>query len=250
MLSCRGYVTVSRCAHEYQLPALFRLWPRKGTASQVQLAAELTELLGQVFPGREVHGAGDAALQGEALVIKGTTWTTRLPGQRGHLRAEAPADRAARSAAGDRGADRRVQGRRRRGLARGDRPDLRQAAEGAGRRVPGTVARQLQGRSGPARPDARAGLGKPYELGIFTLDTRLPAAEAIERYSWRWPIEPSNATGKQVTAGDMHAALRDALTSARINTISQGGSESRKTVTSTLTSEAQPPNSETRALTS
>ena len=29
-----------------------------------------------------------------------------------------------------------------------------------------------------------------------------PAA-AIERYSWRWPIEPSNAAGKQVTgAGD------------------------------------------------
>ena len=25
----------------------------------------------------------------------------------------------------------------------------------------------------------------------------------IERYSWRWPIEPSDATGKQVTgAGD------------------------------------------------
>jgi len=149
MLACRGYVTVSRCAHEYQLPALFQLWPGKGTASQVQLAAELTELLVQAFPGREVHGAGDAALHGEA------------PGHQGHdLNHEAagparsspgrtpPADRAARSAAGDRGADRQVQGRRRRGLARGDRPDLRQAAEGAGRRVPGTVARQLQGRSG------------------------------------------------------------------------------------------------------
>jgi hypothetical protein len=37
----------------------------------------------------------------------------------------------------------------------------------------------------------------------------------------------------------MHAALRDALTSARINAVSQGGGESRKTVTSTLTSEAQ-----------
>jgi len=239
MLACRGYVTVSRCAHEYQLPALFQLWPGKGTASQVQLAAELTELLVQAFPGREVHGAGDAALHGEA------------PGHQGHdLNHEAagparsspgrtpPADRAARSAAGDRGADRQVQGRRRRGLARGDRPDLRQAAEGAGRRVPGTVARQLQGRSGPARPDARAGLGKPHDLGIFTRDTRL-SAEAIERYSWRWPIEPSNATGKQVTAADMHAALREVLTSARINTISQRGGESRKTVTSTLTSEAQ-----------
>jgi hypothetical protein len=48
-------------------------------------------------------------------------------------------------------------------------------------------------------PDSR----KPYDLGLFTLDTELSPAAAIERYSWRWPIEPSNAAGKQVTgAGD------------------------------------------------
>ena len=47
------------------------------------------------------------------------------------------------------------------------------------------------------------GSKKPYDLGIFTLDTQAPAAEVIERYSWRWAIEPSNATGKQLTgAGD------------------------------------------------
>jgi hypothetical protein len=44
---------------------------------------------------------------------------------------------------------------------------------------------------------------KPYDPAIFTLDTELSPAAAIERYSWRWPIEPSNAAGKQVTgAGD------------------------------------------------
>ncbi len=43
-------------------------------------------------------------------------------------------------------------------------------------------------------PDSK----KPYDLGIFTLDTTLAPARAIERYSWRWPIEPSNAAGKQV----------------------------------------------------
>jgi hypothetical protein len=40
---------------------------------------------------------------------------------------------------------------------------------------------------------------RAYDLGIFTLDTSLTPEEAIERYSWRRPIEPSNAAGKQLT---------------------------------------------------
>ncbi len=42
------------------------------------------------------------------------------------------------------------------------------------------------------------GSGKAYDLGIFTLDTDAGPAAIAERYSWRWPIEPSNATGKQL----------------------------------------------------
>jgi hypothetical protein len=142
-------------------------------------------------------------------------------------------------------------------------------------------------------PDSK----KPYDLGLFTLDTELSPAAVIERYSWRWPIEPSNAAGKQVTgagdacnrvpkavertvpfaflvqslmicwyaiscdpaagleqrrqrspwyrskttpaAADMHGALRDALTQARINGISPGSGRSRKSTPSTLTSEVQ-----------
>jgi hypothetical protein len=61
------------------LPVLFRLWRGKGTASQVQLAAELMGIMARAFPDREVHGTGDAAFHGEALVTGGTTWTTRLP---------------------------------------------------------------------------------------------------------------------------------------------------------------------------
>jgi hypothetical protein len=138
--------------------------------------------------------------------------------------------------------------------------------------------------------------GKPYDPGIFTPDPRLSPAGAINRYSWRWPIEPSNAAGKQVTgagdacnrtiravertvpfafliqslmicwyaiscdpaagleqrrqrnpwyaskatpaAADMHAALRDALVQARINAISPGNGQSRKSAASTLTSQA------------
>ncbi len=39
---------------------------------------------------------------------------------------------------------------------------------------------------------------EPYDLAIFTLDTAATTVQAIERHSWRWPIEPSNATGKQI----------------------------------------------------
>jgi len=42
------------------------------------------------------------------------------------------------------------------------------------------------------------GSAQAYDLGLFTLDTRAGPAAIAERYSWRWPIEPSNAAGKQV----------------------------------------------------
>src|SRR5260370_33073705 len=42
------------------------------------------------------------------------------------------------------------------------------------------------------------GSGKPYDLALFTLDLAATAAAIIGRYSWRGPIGPSNATGKQI----------------------------------------------------
>ncbi len=45
----------------------FRLWRGKGTASQVELAAQMLTTLTAAFPGRMIHGAGDAAFHGEAL---------------------------------------------------------------------------------------------------------------------------------------------------------------------------------------
>jgi len=67
------------CPSPVALPVLFRLWRGKGTASQAELAGEMMELLVRAFPGRQVHGTGDAAFHGEPLVIDGATWTTRLP---------------------------------------------------------------------------------------------------------------------------------------------------------------------------
>ena len=67
------------CSSPVALPVLFRLWRGKGTPSQVELAAEMVKILAGAFPGRAVHGVGDAAFHGKPLVIEGTTWTTRLP---------------------------------------------------------------------------------------------------------------------------------------------------------------------------
>ena len=286
------------CPSPVALPVLFRLWRGKGTASQVQLAAELLKLLKGAFPGRAVHGTGDAAFHGEALVIDGVTWTTRLPssavtwgpkppptGRRGRPREKG--DRIGTCADAAKTADWedvtvRVYGKEQRVQA-ASWPGLWHGSFGT---APGQLVLMRE-----------PGSKKPYDLGIFTLDTALSAAEAIERYSWRWAIEPSNAAGKQVTgagdacnrvpkavertvpfafliqslmitwyavtcdpaaglkrrrqrspwytakatpaAADMHAALRDALAGARINAISPGGGESRKTTASTLTSKPQ-----------
>ena len=67
------------CPSPAALPVLFRLWRGKGTASQVELAAQLVKVLAEAFPGRQVHGTGDAAFHGESLAVEGTTRTTRLP---------------------------------------------------------------------------------------------------------------------------------------------------------------------------
>ena len=67
------------CSSPVALPVLFRLWRGKGTASQVDLAAEMLGKLAGAFPGRTLHGVGDAAFHGESLIVEGTTWTARLP---------------------------------------------------------------------------------------------------------------------------------------------------------------------------
>jgi hypothetical protein len=283
------------CPSPVALPVLFRLWRGKGTPSQVQLAGQLTELLVKEFPGREIHGTGDAAFHGEPLVIEGATWTTRLPasavihgpkpppsGKRGRPREKG--DRIgkckdAAAAADWRDVTVRIYGKEQKVQAAAW-PGLWYGSFGS---APGQLVLMRE-------PDSK----RPYDLGIFTLDTELSPGAAIERYSWRWPIESSNAAGKQVTgagdacnrtaravertvpftflvqslmicwyaiscdpaagpeqrrqrspwyrakatpaAADMHAALRDALTEARINTISAGAGKSRKTTSRMMTS--------------
>jgi len=187
------------CPSPVALPVLFRLWRGKGTASQVELAAQMLGLLAAAFPGRDVHGTGDAAFHGESLVVAGTTWTTRLPanavlygprpprtGKRGRPRVKGDrlgtcAQIAASAAwAGTvinvYGHDTAVQ------VA-----DTGALWHGSFKTAPGRVVLVRD----PGSPRA-------YDLGLFTLDTGAGPAAIAERYSWRWPIEPSNATGKQI----------------------------------------------------
>ena len=192
-------VKLPLCPSPVALPVLFRLWRGKGTASQVQLAAQLLEILARAFPGREVHGTGDAAFHGQALAVEDTTWTTRLPasavlhgpkppptGKRGRPRVKGDRIGTCKDAAGTLawedvtvhvyGSDKKAQ------VA--SCPAL---WYGSFKSAPGQLILMRD-------PDSK----KSYDLGIFTLDTALTPVQGIERYSWRWPIEPSNAVGKQV----------------------------------------------------
>src|SRR5437773_1677669 len=64
------------CSAPVCLPVLCRWWAGRGTASPVELARDLMALLVAEFGDRQVHGVGDAAYRGEALVVSGATWTT------------------------------------------------------------------------------------------------------------------------------------------------------------------------------
>jgi hypothetical protein len=187
------------CSSPVALPVLFRLWRGKGTASQVDLAAQMLTTLTAAFPGRMIHGVGDAAFHGQALIRPGSTWTTRLP--------------ASAVLYGPRPAKTGKRGRPRKKGARLGTPS--QIAQNAGwhsvtahcygtaTTMQATTADALWYGSftgAPGRvvlvkqPDS----AKPYDLAIFTLDTAATTVQVIERYSWRWPIEPSNAAGKQI----------------------------------------------------
>jgi hypothetical protein len=187
------------CSSPVALPVLFRLWRGKGTTSPVELAAEMVKLLAGAFPGRLVHGTGDAAFHGESLVVEGATWTTRLPANAVLYGPKPPRT-------GKRGRP-RVKGNR-----LGTCAQIVQAADwqdavihvyGQDTTVQIAAAGALWHGSFKTAPGRVVlvkdpGSAKPYELGLFTLDTQADPAAIAERYSWRWPIEPSNATGKQI----------------------------------------------------
>ncbi|HVH24229.1 MAG TPA: transposase [Pseudonocardia sp.] len=201
------------CTAPVCLPVLMRLWAGKGTTTPVELAAQLLKLLVAEFPGRQVHGVGDAAYHGKPLLVPGATWTTRLPanaclfdtapprtGRRGRpalkgrklgrptALAAAAADKAG-DTTGDTAAD---GGWRTVSVYRYGRTETVALAEWAciwygsfGNR-PGrcVLLREL-------------GSANAYDLALFTLDPAATPGQVVERYAIRWSIEPANAVGKQ-----------------------------------------------------
>lgn len=186
------------CSSPVCLPVLFRLWAGKGTASPVELAGELMARIAAEFPGRPVHGVGDAAYHGRPLLVPGATWTTRLPanaalfalapprtGKRGRpalkgVRLGKPEDLAAGATW------------RRATVGRYGRSQAADLAEvgciwyGSFGNAPGRCVLVRE-----------AGSAKPYDLALFTVDAVSSATRVVERYATRWSIEPSNATSKQ-----------------------------------------------------
>ena len=201
------------CSSPVALPVLFRLWRGKGTPSQVDLAAEMLKDLAAAFGGRVVHGVGDAAFHGEPLVTEGATWTTRLPAN-AVLHGPKPAK------TGKRGRPRE------KGKRLGTCGDIAATATwqtvtvnvyGKATTVQAATVDALwygsfKSAAGQVVLVRAPGSGKPCDLGLFTLDTAATTAAAVERYSWRWAIEPSNATGKQIIgAGDACNRLERAV---------------------------------------
>jgi hypothetical protein len=186
------------CSSVVCLPVLFRLWAGKGTTSPVDLAGELLALLVAQFGDRVVHGVGDAAYHGEALLVAGATWTTRLPvnaalfalapprtGKRGRPRLKGaklgkPADLAAGATW------------RQRTVCRYGKTETVDVAE-VGCIWYGSFG-NAPGRCVLVRDAAST---KPYELALFTVDVASTATGIVERYATRWSIEPANAAGKQ-----------------------------------------------------
>ncbi len=63
------------------LPVLCRRWQGKGTASTVELAAQMITTIAARVPHRRIHVVADAAYHGKCLrdLPATVTWTTRLP---------------------------------------------------------------------------------------------------------------------------------------------------------------------------
>jgi DDE superfamily endonuclease len=186
------------CSARVCLPVLFRLWAGKGTASPVALAAELLGLIVAEFPDRRVHGVGDAAYHGRALVVAGTTFTTRLPANAA-LCAPAPP---------------RTGKRGRPALKGGKLGKLDQVAAtavwqqavvtryGITETVQVAVVDCVWYGSFANTPGRLVLVRDPtsekvYDLALFTTDLAAAVSDVVERYAARWSIEPANAAGKQ-----------------------------------------------------
>ena len=115
------------CPSPAALPVLFRLWRGKGTASQVQLAAEMMMLLAGAVRRAEDPRHGGRRVPRRAAGRRGHHVDHPAAVERGAVRPEAAAHGEPRPAAGERGPDRHLRaGRRHADLGRRRHSRLRQ----------------------------------------------------------------------------------------------------------------------------
>jgi hypothetical protein len=189
--------TLPFCSRPVCLPILFRLWRGKGTTSPVELAAEMISVVAQAFPDRIIHVTGDAAYHGKALLIAGTTLTTRLPSNAALYAPPPPPT-----------------GKRGRPRLKGQR--LGKPAEIAATATWHTTTVTRYGRTDTVEIAATPAIwygafgntcgrvvlvrdpGATTMLALFTLDTTSPLEAIAARYGHRWPIETTIGGGKGI----------------------------------------------------
>jgi hypothetical protein len=172
------------------LPVLCRRWQGKGTASTVELAAQMITVIAARVPGRRVHVVADAAYHGKSLrdLPATVTWTTRLP-RNAVLYHRAPAPT----------------GKRGRPRVKGDR--IGTPAQAAATTVWRPVSVARYGRSDtvsiavldclwygvfgptPVRMVLVRDREKGPLLALITTDLGATAADLVARYAARWAIE-------------------------------------------------------------
>jgi len=217
---CAVLVDLPFLTRPVALPVLFRLWAGKGTATPVQLAVELVQLVAAGFPGRRIEVVTDAAYSSAALrtLPAQVGWTLRL-----------------RRTACLHGPTPPRTGRRGRPRQRGQR--LGTAAElaalaafapaqvhgyGTGHRVELAVVACLWWQplgTRPCRlvllrgwhPDRRFA-ARGYDLALLSTDPTSTPEALIARYAARWAIEVAIHDAKQITgAGQTRVRTRRAV---------------------------------------
>lgn len=183
-------VRVSFMSRPLCLPVLCRRWRGKGSASTVDLAAQMITTIAGRVPGRGIHVVADAAYHGKTLRDLPTqvTWTTRLPCNAVlYHRAPPPT------------------GKRGRPPCKGQR--IGTPAQAAATTVFQTVTAARYGRTDTVRiavldclwygvfgpQPVRMVLVRDRETGpmlaLITTDLSVTGADLVARYACRWAIE-------------------------------------------------------------
>jgi hypothetical protein len=212
---CAVLVRLPCCTRPVALPVLFRLWAGRGSATPIQLAVQLVELIAAACPDRRIDVVTDAYYSSPLLraLPERITWTLRLR-KTACLHGPTP------PRTGRRGRPRQ------RGQRLGRPAELATTATfsgqsvhcyGTDQRVPIACLHCLWWHPFGTRPcrlvlirDRHTTDG--YDLALLSTDPTSPVPALVERYAARWAIEVAIHDAKQVTgAGQTRVRTRRAV---------------------------------------